>query len=76
MTGSILRPVSDPVNRLREVRLEENMTQQALAQAAGLAIRTVQHAEAGTSACSLATARRIARALGRTVDEVFPEVAA
>ena len=52
------------------------MTQQQLAVAAGLAIRTVQHAEAGTTRCSLATAKALARALGASLEELFGEAAA
>ena len=68
-----------PYNRLprgRELRVArcwDGMSQRDLATAAGLALRTVQSLDRGdTDGCRLSTARAIAEALGRTVDELFP----
>jgi putative transcriptional regulator len=60
------------VNRIREWRLASaSMTQQELAQACGVTRQTIIALESGKYSPSLELAFRIARALGRTLDEVF-----
>ncbi len=58
-------------SRLREMRLEQGLTQQALAHRAGLTRQTVGAVEAGDYGPSLEVALRLARALDRTVDDIF-----
>jgi transcriptional regulator with XRE-family HTH domain len=62
-------------NNLRRFREEANLSQEALARRADLSMMTVNRVERGRIP-SLATARKIARALGRTVDEIWPDLAA
>ncbi|NLW95615.1 helix-turn-helix transcriptional regulator [Luteimonas wenzhouensis] len=59
-------------NRLRRLRSEHGaMTQQALAEACGVARQTIIALEAGRYAPSLELAFRIARAFGVGVEDVF-----
>jgi putative molybdopterin biosynthesis protein len=58
-------------NRLRELRLRAGLSQQALADAAGVTRQTVAGIEAGAYGPSASVALRLARALGRRVEEVF-----
>lgn len=57
---------------LRRLREEAGLTHQALAEKAGLSIRTVVYAEEGRD-IRVSTAQRLARALGVSVDDLFPE---
>jgi DNA-binding XRE family transcriptional regulator len=63
--------------RIRELRhlQQPRMSQQALAVAAGVAVRTVQHFEAGTKQPQLATMRKIAGALGVGLEDLFTDAA-
>jgi putative transcriptional regulator len=60
------------VNQLRRLRFERGeMTQEALARAAGVTRQTIIALEAGKYAPSLELAFRLSRALGAGVEEVF-----
>jgi len=60
------------VNRIREWRLlRAPMTQVELAQACGVTRQTIIALEAGKYSPSLELAFKLARALGRNLDEVF-----
>lgn len=65
--------MSAPIgNHLRRLRFDHGeMTQDALARAAGVTRQTVIALEAGRYAPSLELAFRLARVFGRRVDEVF-----
>ena len=59
-------------NHLRRLRFEHGeMTQDALARAAGVTRQTVISLEAGRYAPSLELAMRLAHVFGRGVDDVF-----
>lgn len=59
-------------NHLRRLRFDhDEMTQDALARAAGVTRQTVIALEAGRYAPSLELAFRLARVFGKRVDEVF-----
>ncbi len=58
-------------SRLRDMRLELGLTQQALAHRAGLTRQTIGAIEAGDYGPSLEVALRLARALDRPVDDIF-----
>ena len=59
-------------NQLRRLRFEHGeMTQQALAERAGCTRQTIVVLEQGRYVPSLLLAMRIARAFGKTVEEVF-----
>jgi putative transcriptional regulator len=65
-------PKAEISNDIRRLRFEhDEMTQQALADQVGCSRQTIVLLEQGRYAPSLALAFRIARAFGRTVDEVF-----
>lgn len=59
-------------NRIRRLRFDHNeMTQQALAERAGVTRQTIIALEAGKYNPSLLLAFRIARAFGCSIEEVF-----
>jgi putative transcriptional regulator len=59
-------------NRIRELRVGiDGMTQEKLAKLCDVTRQTIIALEAGRYSPSLELAFRIARALGRTLDEVF-----
>jgi putative transcriptional regulator len=59
-------------NQIRRLRFEHGeMTQEALARAAGVTRQTIIALEAGKYAPSLELAFRLSRALGAGVEEVF-----
>lgn len=60
-----------PINRVAEVRKSLQLTQEKLAQLAGLTTSTIQAIEGGMSP-RLATAQALSRVLKSTVDELFP----
>lgn len=64
-------PMGSPNLRLREARLAAGLTQEQLARLAGIPAGTYRPIESGHRAGNLRTLSRIARALGRTVDELF-----
>lgn len=58
---------------LRAAREARGLSQRALAKGAGLSRVALIHLEAGDAQPKLSTARKLARALNSTVDELFPE---
>lgn len=58
-------------NRLLELRGERGLTQAALAERVGVSRKTINTVENGIFVPSTLLALRIARALGRPVEEVF-----
>lgn len=63
--------------RLMQLRLAKNLTQQQLAEQAGLGLRTVQRLELGAVATQLSGFARVCRVLGlvERFDLLIPEVA-
>ena len=57
---------------LKRIREEKKITQEALAQKSKISIRSYKYYERGKRRPGIDTARKIAEALGQTVDEVFP----
>ena len=65
-------PTDGLTNNIRRLRFDNNeMTQQALADKAGVTRQTIIAIEQGKYAPSLPLAFRIARAFGKNVEEVF-----
>jgi putative transcriptional regulator len=58
-------------NRLNELRGERGLTQAALAEAVGVSRKTINTVENGVFVPSTLLALKIARALGRPIEEVF-----
>lgn len=64
------------MNRVRDLRLERGLSQEALARKAGLSLMGVRQVETGRRRNPRKrTKEAIARALGVSVTEVFPEEA-
>ena len=59
-------------SKIKEYRTASGMTQEELAKKAGCSVRAMRYHESGERRPGIDTARRIAEALGQTVDEVFP----
>lgn len=58
-------------NRLHALRAERGLTQAALAEAVGVSRKTINTVENGVFVPSTLLALRLARALGRPVEEIF-----
>ena len=58
-------------NRLKVLRAEQDLTQEQLAEAAGLSRQTIHSIEKGKTIPSLHVAFKLARALGAAIDDVF-----
>ena len=58
-------------NRLNQLRGEHGLTQAGLAEAVGVSRKTINTVENGVFVPSALLALKIARALGRPVEEVF-----
>jgi putative transcriptional regulator len=58
-------------NRLNQLRGERGLTQAALADAVGVSRKTINTVENGVFVPSTLLALKIARALGRPVEEIF-----
>ena len=58
-------------NRLHELRTERGLTQAALAEAIGVSRKTINTVENGVFVPSTLLALKLARALGRPVEEIF-----
>jgi len=58
-------------NRLHDLRAEHGLTQAALAEAVGVSRKTINTVENGVFVPSTALALKLARALGRPVEEIF-----
>ena len=63
-------------NNLKELRERANLTQKAVADAAGISQQHLQRLEAGTTPVRLPTAEKIANALSTTIENLFPQLAA
>lgn len=59
------------MNKLKEYRTKQKLSQQAVADKIGIGIRIYQYYEADQKEPAVRTAIRIARALGTTVEELF-----
>lgn len=59
------------VNRLRELRVEHDLTQAMLADRIGVSRKTINTVENGVFIPSTLLALRLARALGCTVEAIF-----
>lgn len=60
-----------PTNRLRDLRLEKNLSQAELGRRLGISSRTVRAMERGGYAPSITLACRIAQLLGHPVEALF-----
>lgn len=60
------------LENLRVVRTSKNIMQSALAKECGISVRTLIRYENGERLPDVVTALRLARALGTTVEELFP----
>jgi transcriptional regulator with XRE-family HTH domain len=60
---------------IKEVRLERGLKQSELAEAAGTSTRKIARLEAGIQPCRLSLAQELARALGSTIERLFPKSA-
>jgi putative transcriptional regulator len=60
-------------NRLREFRARHDMTQEELAQKAGVSRQTINAIETGKYDPSLPLAFRLARCFGTTIEDLFME---
>jgi len=58
-------------NRLREIRLQSQFTQEALAQRVGVTRQTIISIEKGKFVPSVKLALELAQALDRPLDEIF-----
>ena len=68
------RSVSMPKNlKLKVARAEKDMTQGALAEAAGVSRQTINAIEKGEYNPTINLCRSICRVLGKTLDELFWE---
>lgn len=59
-------------NRIRDARLAADLTQEKLAELAGVDRRTLQHAEAGETDPKFSLLLRLARALHLPVKDLMP----
>ena len=55
--------------QLRKIRLSRGLTVPALSRVSGVPVRTIEEIER-RGACSVATAKKLAAALGATLDEL------
>ena len=60
------------MNRIRDIREERKLTQEELAERAGLPRQHVSDLERGVMRPRIDTAQKLAAALGVTVDDLFP----
>lgn len=58
-------------NRLHDLRVERGLTQAALAELVGVSRKTINTVENGVFVPSTVLALKLARALGRPVEEIF-----
>ncbi len=65
--------INCPKNNLESIRTDKLMTQDELAQEAGVAKTTISRVENGHINPTQITKKRLAKALGVPVDEIFPE---
>jgi DNA-binding XRE family transcriptional regulator len=74
VTGS--GPSPRTPNHLAKFRWEAGLSQEALARRADLSVFTISRLETGVQKPRLAHARKIAAALDRTIDEIWPDLEA
>lgn len=67
------RPTVENATRLAVVRYERELTLKQVAAAAGIAVGYLHDLEFARKRPGLDVARRLAKALGTTVDDIFPE---
>jgi len=60
-----------PVNRVKLARVERDLTQQELAERAGVARQTIGLIEAGSYNPTLSLCLKICHVLGKTLDQLF-----
>ncbi len=60
------------INQLKNKRLLMGLTQVQVADKAGIAERSYQYIEAGERSPNVQTAKRLAKVLNSTVEELFP----
>ncbi|MDH7577144.1 MAG: helix-turn-helix transcriptional regulator [Bacillota bacterium] len=61
------------MQRLKNLRMEQNLSQQELAKRAGLGQSTIHYIETGYKSPTLKVLRKLAAALGVTVSELIGE---
>ena len=59
------------MNRIRKIRLQRNITQIKLAETLGVTQGVISSWETGRNKPALGTARKLAKALGCTIEELF-----
>lgn len=64
------------MSKLKELREVRGFTQEALARAADLSLKQIQNIERGGAQPRITTARRLAAALGVSLDELWQEATA
>ena len=75
MTNRKVAGAHIPVNPLRFARRRAGLSQADLAAASGVCLNTVSRLDRGDADCYLlSTARALALALGRTIEEIFPDI--
>lgn len=60
------------MNRIKEFRVARKLSQAELARRSGMARPNLSNIETGKATPSVSSARRIAEALGTTLDDIFP----
>jgi transcriptional regulator with XRE-family HTH domain len=60
-------------SELRRIRRAQDITQQRLAESSGVSQQTISKIENGDASPTLATASRLAQALGVHIEELFPQ---
>ena len=58
---------------VKDQRIAKGMSRQELAEAAGVTRQAIHYIEVGHSVPKIVTAQRIAKALGTTIDRLWPE---
>lgn len=62
---------AEQVNKVKSKRTELKLTQEQLAELSGVKLRHIAYIEAGERNPSLSVAKKIAKALGKKVDDLF-----
>ena len=58
-------------SKIRKYRKKKNLTQEKLAEKAGLHLTFIAHIESGKKVCSINTLNKISQALNITIDKLF-----
>ena len=61
------------INRIQSLRKKQGLSQQALSEAAGLSLRTIQRLEKDPSSASAHSLKSVAEVLAVTIEELMPE---